>query len=156
VVPAALAAALALSIASATMDHAATVQEIYAAFARGDIPAIIDRLADDVDWDGWEDNSAQRAGVPWLTARQGKDGVLAFFEEVAKFEIRDFEVRSVIASDHKVAVEVLMDNAKPGFRDEELHLWTFGPDGKVVGLRHYVDTAKHIAAAGGPLANAAR
>lgn len=32
------------------------------------------------------------------------------------------------------------------FRDEEIHLWTFGEDGKVVALRHYVDTAKHIAA----------
>jgi ketosteroid isomerase-like protein len=35
------------------------------------------------------------------------------------------------------------------FRDEELHLWTLGADGRIVRLRHYVDTAKHIAAAAG-------
>jgi hypothetical protein len=29
-------------------------------------------------------------------------------------------------------------------RDEELHLWTLDDHGKVIGLRHYVDTAKHI------------
>jgi hypothetical protein len=33
--------------------------------------------------------------------------------------------------------------------DEELHLWTFDEDGRVVRLRHYRDTAKHIAAADG-------
>jgi uncharacterized protein len=35
------------------------------------------------------------------------------------------------------------------YRDEEIHLWTFDDAGKVVRLRHYVDTAKHIAAFGG-------
>ena len=32
------------------------------------------------------------------------------------------------------------------YRDEEIHLWTFDNAGKVVRLRHYTDTAKHIAA----------
>jgi ketosteroid isomerase-like protein len=32
-------------------DNIATVQEIYAAFGRGDIPAILDRLAEDIDWE---------------------------------------------------------------------------------------------------------
>jgi hypothetical protein len=31
-------------------------------------------------------------------------------------------------------------------RDEELHLWTFDEHQQVVRMRHYVDTAKHIAA----------
>jgi len=35
------------------------------------------------------------------------------------------------------------------YRDEELHLWTLNDDGKVTRLRHYTDTAKHIAAAQG-------
>jgi len=51
----------------------------------------------------------------------------------------------------KVAVEVLMDaeppNANP-YRDEEIHLWDFDEQGKIKRLRHYADTAKHIAAAG--------
>ena len=42
------------------------------------------------------------------------------------------------------------------FRDEELHLWGFDADGKINRMRHYVDTAKHIAAQRGedPLARA--
>jgi hypothetical protein len=31
----------------------------------------------------------------------------------------------------------------------KLHLWTFGPDGKVVALRHFLDTAKLLAATRG-------
>jgi hypothetical protein len=34
-------------------------------------------------------------------------------------------------------------------RDDELHLWTLDGHGRIVRLRHYVDTAKHIAAATG-------
>ena len=33
------------------MSNLQTVQDIYAAFGRGDIPAILDELADDVRWD---------------------------------------------------------------------------------------------------------
>jgi ketosteroid isomerase-like protein len=36
-----------------------TVKQIYAAFGRGDIPAVLNTLANDVDvaWEAWADNS---------------------------------------------------------------------------------------------------
>jgi hypothetical protein len=46
-----------------TSANAATVAEIYAAFGRGDVPTILDTLADGVAWDVWPDNFAQRAGA---------------------------------------------------------------------------------------------
>ena len=70
-----------------------TVQTIYSAFERGDVPAIIDLMSDDVQWKSWADAIA----------------------------------------------------------NEELHLWAFGAHGKVTRLRHYTDTAKHIAAADVPV-----
>lgn len=52
----------------------------------------------------------------------------------------------------QVAAEILVDatNSATGsrIRDQEIHLWTFDDAGRVVRFRHYVDTAKHIAAAG--------
>jgi uncharacterized protein len=128
-----------------------TVQSIYAAFGRGDVPAIIALMADDVEWESWSDNSAQRAGVPWLAPGRGKAGVAAFFQLVGRFTIHEFQVLSIMASDRQVAAEFVIDVTPPGgrrYRDEEMHLWTFGADGKVTRLRHYTDTAKHIAAAG--------
>jgi uncharacterized protein len=131
--------------------HLETVQAIYAAFGRGDIPAILGHLADDVAWESWSDNHAQRAQVPWLLPRRGKEGALAFFQTAATLEIRDFQVLGFLAGTDQVAVEVVIDVVVPAtgkrYRDEELHLWTFDATGKVTRMRHYTDTAKHIAAA---------
>lgn len=128
-----------------------TVQQIYAAFGRGDVPAILAVLHDSVEWESWEDNSAQRAGVPWLRGGTGKGAVVEFFGVVGGMKINDFQVLGMMAGDAQVAVEVLLDATLPNgkrLRDEELHLWNFDAQGKVVRMRHYVDTGKHAAAAG--------
>jgi uncharacterized protein len=134
------------------MSHLDIVQDIYAAFGRGDVPAILEHLSDDVAWESWADNHAQRAGVPWLRAQRGRGGAAAFFAAIAGWEIHRFQVHRLLAADDAVVAEVSMDavtEAGAEVRDEELHLWSFGPDGRVARFRHYVDTAKHIAAAAG-------
>jgi len=78
--------------------------------------------------------------------------VAAFYDAVAQLQIHEFEVQDILAGGDKVAVEVLIDATPPGrgrFRDEELHLYTLDDDGKVTRLRHYVDTAKHVATSRG-------
>jgi ketosteroid isomerase-like protein len=132
------------------MTNVQAVQEIYAAFGRGDVPFILEQLAEDVAWEQWENHSAQKAGVDHLLARHGKAGAAEFFGAIAPFEITDFQVLALLDGGDQVGAEILIDANLPNgahLRDEELHLWTFGPDGKVTRFRHYVDTAKHIAAA---------
>jgi hypothetical protein len=134
-----------------TMSNLATVQNIYAAFGRGDVPAILDALAEDVAWESWHDHSAQKAGVPWLRAINGRDGVASFFQIASQFQFHDFQVLSLMEGPNQVAAEVVLDaTVTSGARiaDEEMHLWTFNAAGKVSRFRHYVDTAKHTAAAG--------
>ena len=133
-------------------DHVRTVASIYEAFGRGDVEAIVAVLSEDVKWEEWADNRAQQAGVPWLQARRGKAGARAFFEVAAQFKIHEFQVLSLLGGGDQVVAEVLIDATVPTgvrYRDEELHLWTFDSQGKVIRLRHYVDTAKHMAAARG-------
>lgn len=133
------------------MSPLESVQKIYAAFGSGNIPVIIDMLSDNVAWESWADNSAQKAGVPWMRPGRGKAGAMAFFQVAGQFQIHEFQVLSLMANENQVAAEFVLDATPPGgkrYRDEEMHLWTFGPDGKVTRLRHYTDTAKHIAAAG--------
>ena len=131
-----------------------TVQTIYEAFGKGDIPAILSLLADDVKWESWENNSAQKAGVPWLKPRKDKDGVIAFFQVVGGMEFHEFQVLSIMEGQNKIAAEILLDatirDTGKRIRDEEMHLWTFNDEGKVTGLRHYLDTHKHMAAASVP------
>ncbi|MBI4903536.1 MAG: nuclear transport factor 2 family protein [Acidobacteria bacterium] len=130
------------------MSPLETVQQVYAAFARGDIAAILGHLSEDVAWESWADNSAQKAGVPWMTARTGREAVGEFFSLIARFEIHDFRVLNIMAGERQVAAEFEIDATPPGgkrYRDQEMHLWTFDGEGKICRLRHYLDTAKHIA-----------
>jgi hypothetical protein len=86
-----------------------------------------------------------------LQARQEKDGATEFFKIVGGLDIKDFLVLSIIGNENQIAAEFVIEADIPStgshFRDEEMHLWTFNNQGKVTRLRHYTDTAKHIAAA---------
>jgi uncharacterized protein len=135
------------------MGNAATVQEIYEAFGRGDVPAILERLADDVAWEAWpDDTSAQRAGIPWLAERRGPAEVGQFFESLAGLEIHAFEPHTMLETGDRVAAQIAIDatarETGRRFRDEEIHLWVFDADGRVAEFRHYVDTGKHLEAVG--------
>jgi len=57
-----------------------TIKSVYAAFARGDVEAILGAVTDDVDW-GTETSST---GAPWYGIRHGKEGVGAFFDAFGK------------------------------------------------------------------------
>jgi ketosteroid isomerase-like protein len=50
------------------MNLSDNVQNIYAAFGRGDIPAILERLAPDVEWE----YGVESTNVPWLQPRCGR------------------------------------------------------------------------------------
>jgi len=134
------------------MTNLETVQEMYAAFGRGDIAAILERCAADVRWEEWADNTAQKKGVPWMKPRRGREGVADFFRLIGEFRVHDFQVLSIMAGGNQVAAEFVFEADAPPhgrrYRDEEIHLWTFNDQGQVIRLRHYTDTAKHIAVAG--------
>ena len=125
-------------------DHVATIASVYEAFGRGDIATILDVLDDDVDWEaGTVDH-----GLPLLTPGRGKAHVAAFFEKLSDYEFKRFEPQVIFGSgDHVMAVigiEYLVPHTGRSVAEEtEGHLWTFGPDGKVVAFRHYVDTLQH-------------
>lgn len=131
--------------------HVETVSKIYEASGKGDAPAFIANLTDDVRWEEWTNNAAQKAGVPWLKSGIGKDAALDFFKVVGEFKFNQFEVKSLMEGPGQVAAEVVIEMEIPStgatIKDEEIHLWTFNDAGKVVRLRHYLDTAKHMQAA---------
>jgi uncharacterized protein len=135
-----------------TAANLATVSEIYAAFGRGDVPTILDTIAPDCHWESWANNRAQRQGVPTLQPRMGPAGVAEFFAVVGQLQVHNFQVLDIVAGERQVAVEFVIEFSTPNggrSRDEELHLWTFDDHQKIVRMRHYVDTAKHIAAFAG-------
>lgn len=132
-------------------QHTATVQRIYEAFGRGDVPAILAEVTDDVTWDAWAHPSAARSGVPWLGALHGKDGVQRFFTELGSaLDFDDFRVVSLLEGPDRVGAEIeFTAHVRATGHEmsvEELHVWTFAPDGRVQAYRDYVDTAKDLEA----------
>lgn len=130
------------------MTNVDLIKSVYAAFSRGDLEGFLRDLHDDVEWEAWSDNSAQRAEVPYLVARKGKTAVPGFFAALSGIELHRLELLDFLAGENSVAVEVEIEftikASGKRLRDQELHLWSLA-DGKVTRMRHYVDTAKHIA-----------
>jgi ketosteroid isomerase-like protein len=126
--------------------HIETVQAIYAAFGRGDIGAILGHLAPEVEWE----HDAVDHGIPRLKQRRGPAEVARFFETLGALEFKRFEPKQFLVGDNAVAATIGIELAakatgKP-IRDLELHLWTFGADGKVTRFKHLVDTHQHFLA----------
>lgn len=77
----------------------AFVQSLYAAFGRGDIAAVINGLAPDVDWDV----NGRRQDYPLLGNWQGRAGVEKFFQGVAQQqETIEFTPREFFAAGDRV------------------------------------------------------
>jgi hypothetical protein len=68
---------------------------------------------------------------------------------VGAWSYERFEVLDMLVSDTQFAAVIRLVAVVPnGNRIDEvvIHLWTFGPDGRVIRLRRMLDTAANIAA----------
>lgn len=80
----------------------------YDAGGRGDIPAILDRVTEDV---GWSAEAASQA-APWHGPRAGQAGVASFFSDLANsIEITEFSPHSFATSENDAHLLV-----RPSFR----------------------------------------
>jgi ketosteroid isomerase-like protein len=123
-----------------------TVEQVYDAFGRGDVAAILDVVTDDVDW-GSETTSRV---APWYGARHGKDGVAQFFADFGTaMEVQEFTPISLAANDHDVLTVVrLRSSSRATGRSVAMdlhHVFTFR-DGLISYYRGTEDTAQTEAA----------
>jgi uncharacterized protein len=122
------------------------VQEIYAAFGRGDVPFILDQLADQFEWV----NPGSPTLIPWAKERHTREEVAEFFQVLGKtVEFQEFEPRTYVAQGDKVVVlGHFRARSKSTGRTVEEHWameWTL-QNGKVTGYRAHDDTAAIAAA----------
>ena len=131
---------------SSPSPHIATVQAMYAAFSRGDMPALLANVSDNTDWRiNVDQNAPGVKRVPMFAPRQGHGGVLAFFSDISKgIEMHRFEPRSFLANDSQVAVHLVIDatvrSTGKRLNSETMHHFTFGPDGKLTRFVDFFDT----------------
>lgn len=126
-------------------NHKQTVETIYAAFGRGDVPAILEKMADEVSWDAHYGESK----VPWLRARKGREGVGAFFATVAEhLEFEKFEVEAILEGGRFVVALVnlqakVKSTGKTLRERREAHVWELDERGRVVDFQHDADSLHH-------------
>lgn len=130
-----------------TMNNLKTVQEIYAAFGRGDVPAILERLADDIEWEYGFASSE----VPWLARRRGRAEVMQFFQALGALEFRRFAPKTVLEGDGVVVAlvdleVVVRETGRTITEEDEVHVWRFDAAGRVKRFRPCLDTHQHVVA----------
>ena len=119
-----------------------TIAEVYQAFGRGDVAAIIDTVTDDVDWAA----EAASSAAPWYGVRHGKDAVAAFFSDFGStMEVEEFTPVSFAANDTDVLTVVRFRarsrrTGKSAAMD--LHHFFRFTDGKIAYYRGTEDTAQ--------------
>ena len=117
------------------------VQDAYAAFGRGDIPAVIANLADDTVWNGVYGAGSH---VPTSGERRGKAAVAEFFGQVAaNVNFSKFEPKEFVASGDKVVALGHYTATTPTNRtfDSDFAMVFTLRDGKVTHFQEFSDSA---------------
>ena len=125
-------------------ENTRVVRDAYAAFGRGDIPALLGLMADEIDW---QPVIGAGAHVPFAGRRTGKAAVGEFFRLVAEsedfqpFDPREFiaQGETVVALGHYRAV-TRGAGAGKGFDSDFAMVFTVR-DGKIAGFREFTDSA---------------
>jgi ketosteroid isomerase-like protein len=116
-----------------------SVQAIYDAFVRGDVPAILEHLSDEVHW-----IHTGAPELPYGKVDRGKAQVAQFFADLAGvLEFKAFQAHTYVSEgEFVVALGDYETRALAGGgigKDNWAMAWTF-KDGKVIRYQAYVDT----------------
>ena len=129
-------------------DNRETVGAIYQAFGRGDVPAILEHVAEDVQWEyAWGESP-----IPWLAPGRGREHVGRFFSVLMEqLSFNRFEVNHVLGGDGVVVALVGLDatvraTGQHIVETDEPHVWHFDEAGRVRKFRHAADTHQQLEA----------
>jgi uncharacterized protein len=126
------------------MSNVQTIRDIYAAYSRGDLPAILGRLSATVEWE----YPGTSTTVPWLQRRVGREAAAGFFEALGGMQIEKFAPKEFLEAEGVVVVllDVAFTVTATGQRvdeEDEIHVWRFDSQGKVSRFKHGVDSHRH-------------
>ena len=121
------------------------VKDLYAAFGRGDMPSVLEAIADDAEW-----VLPGPADFPMAGTYRGKQAVQGWFGTlVENIEFHAVEPREFIAQGDKVVVlfyrEGTMRRSGRTFAAHDAHVFTLR-DGKITRHEAIEDTAAEVVA----------
>lgn len=128
------------------MKFTPIVQEMYAAFGRGDIPAIVRHLHPEVGWAANVDETLPAAlQVPCYEPGSGHDFVARYFGLFAQnYEIQVFDILGIMEGSReaavRLAVELTIRRTGKKVRSEVIHHFLFDEAGLVTRFLDFEDT----------------
>jgi hypothetical protein len=130
---------------STAVQAVEVVQSAYAAFGRGDVPAILSLIADDVEW-----KFCGAKGLPYTGTFRTKDEIDRWFASIPEVEdILVFEPREFIPAGDNVTVlgweRTRARSSGKVFETEWVHIFTVS-DGRIVRFWGMYDTEASAAA----------
>lgn len=120
------------------------IDNLYNAFATGDMPTVLGSMHSDIEWNEAESNSLAD-GNPYI----GPDAILngVFVRLGANheyFNLKDIQLHNM--SDNKVLATLRYDakvkTTGKTFNAQAAHLWVLNDEGKIIAFQQYVDTKK--------------
>jgi len=125
------------------MSNRQLVQDLYAAFGRGDVPAVLGAFAADIEWSEAEGNPYQRSGKAWV----GPDSVLQnlFMKMGGDWESFTAQTQRF----HDAGPMIVVEGRYAGRHKQSgkpldcqfCHVWKIR-DGKIASFQQYTDTAQ--------------
>ena len=125
------------------MDNVKLMKDLYDAFGRGDVPAVLGAMSPTIQWHQAEGNPYNPSGQPWV----GPDAVMnnLFMRLGAEWDGFTVHPRAFHGAGDSVIVEARYSGTfKPTGKSMDTqvcHVWDVN-DGKVTRFQQYVDTAK--------------
>lgn len=125
------------------MDNVKLMKDLYDAFGRGDIPAVLGAMSPTIQWHQAEGNPYNPSGQPWV----GPDAVMnnLFMRLGAEWDGFTVHPRAFHGASDSVIVEARYTGTfKPTGKTMDTqvcHVWDVKDD-KVTRFQQYVDTAK--------------
>ena len=124
-------------------NNMVVIDGLYKAFAVGDIPAVLQTMDPQIEWNEAEGNSLA-TGNPYIGPEAVLNGVFAKLgAEHEYFKLADIELHEM--SNNKVLATLRYDakvkKTGKAYNAQVAHLWTL-KDGKITSFQQYVDTKK--------------
>lgn len=124
------------------------VEQIYVDFSKGNIPGLLDALAEEVEW-----TDPGHLMDLYIGKRKGKASVLDFFKKLGQYlSVSKFEIHDFFPSGNKVAVAGhiagKVNSNGAAYAADWAMTWEINSAGKVVRHQLYLDTASIAKAMG--------
>jgi ketosteroid isomerase-like protein len=126
-----------------------TLKQHFEAFGRGDLPAALDFVADDVDWQS-PVTRTESQNISWAKPCHSREEVSLFFKELyEKVQPEGMEIFDFTAQGDRVIVEGrnrgIVKSTGLSYEHDWVMVFTFKNE-KIVRHRHYYDTNDILAA----------